>query len=252
MSWKSSELVFPQSSDEEDIFELIRASQRGDQTAKEKIIQRNLKLVMSLVQRFKKTGYEIDDLFQIGCIGLLKAVEKFDLNYNVQFSTYAVPMIIGEIRRFFRDDNPIKVSRSLKELANKARKAKEELTKTLLREPTIGEIAEYLGVQREDIVTALDAVKQPQSLQTPIYESDREPICIEDHIHNVNDDPNLWTDKLNLRQLISRLEEKEKNILIMRYFQDHTQAEIAKKLGISQVQVSRIEKKALKALREYL
>lgn len=254
MNWrKSSKLVFPESPNgNENIFELIKLSQQGDQAAKEKIIERNLKLVMSLVHRFNKLGYELDDLFQIGCLGLLKAIDKFDLNYNVQFSTYAVPMIIGEIRRFLRDDNPIKVSRSLKELANKVRKTKEELTKKNLREPTIGEIAKYLGVEREDIVIALDATKQPQSLYAPIYQGDKDPIKIEDHIFCTADDPNKWIDRLNLKQVIDKLERKEKQILIMRYFQDYTQAEIAKQLGISQVQVSRIEKKALINIRKYL
>lgn len=253
MNRRSSEFIFPeQSKENENIFDLIKLSQQGNQEAKEKIIERNLKLVMSLVQRFRKPGYELDDLFQIGCIGLLKAVEKFDLSYNVQFSTYAVPMIIGEIRRFLRDDNPVKVSRSLKELASKVRRAREDLAKNKLREPTIGEISEYLGVEREDIITALDATKQPQSLHTPIYESDREPIKIEDHICSAKDDPNRWTDRLSLKQIIRHLEEREKQILLMRYFQDCTQAEIAEKLGISQVQVSRIEKKALKNIRQFL
>lgn len=233
-----------------EVKELIQLSQRGDLLARDRLVSHNIRLVWSVVQRFLNRGYEAEDLFQIGSIGLLKAVDKFDLSYDVKFSTYAVPMIIGEIQRFLRDDGMVKVSRSLKELANKVRKTKDELSKRLDRLPTLHEIAQELGVEPEEIVFAQEANRAPTSIHETVYENDGDPITLMDQI--ADDTEKTWFDKLTLRDAIQRLTEREQLIVYLRYFKDQTQSEVAERLGISQVQVSRLEKKIIARMKEDL
>lgn len=235
---------------DEEVKSLIKASQSGDENAREKLIRHNIRLVWSVVQRFLGRGYDADDLFQIGCIGLLKAVDKFDLTYNVKFSTYAVPMIIGEIQRFLRDDGAIKVSRSLKETANRIRKAKDDLSKKLGRTPTVGEIGEMVGISPEEVVFVQDASRAPASIHETVYENDGDPITFLDQIADGEEE--RWFDKLALKEAIQQLSEREQLIVYLRYYRDQTQAEVAERLGISQVQVSRLEKKILKAMRDQM
>jgi RNA polymerase sporulation-specific sigma factor len=227
---------------------LIKQSQDGDQSARDMIAQKNMRLVWSVVQRFLNRGYEPDDLFQIGCIGLLKSVDKFDLSYDVKFSTYAVPMIIGEIQRFIRDDGTVKVSRSLKELGNKIRKAKDELSKKLGRIPTINELSEYMEIPSEEIIMAQDASRTPSSIHETVYENDGDPITLLDQIDDGNE--GKWFDKIALKEAIQELDERERLIVYLRYYKDQTQSEVAVRLGISQVQVSRLEKKILQQMKE--
>lgn len=227
---------------DEEVKAYLRLSQSGDQNAKDILVERNVRLVWSVVQRFMNRGYDPDDLFQIGCIGLLKSIDKFDLSYDVRFSTYAVPMIIGEIQRFLRDDGSVKVSRSLKETGNKIRRKKDELTKMLGRSPTISEIAEALDISVEDVVHAQEAAKTPHSIHETVYENDGDPITLLDQI---SDQETNWFDKIALQEVIRDLDERERLIVYLRYYQDQTQAEVARRLGISQVQVSRLEKKIL-------
>lgn len=226
-----------------EVKELIKRSQSGEQEARDTIVQKNMRLVWSVVQRFMNRGYEPDDLFQIGCIGLLKSVDKFDLSYDVKFSTYAVPMIIGEIQRFIRDDGSVKVSRSLKEVANKIRKAKDELSKRYGRVPTINEIAEFLEITAEEVVLAQEAARAPSSIHETVYENDGDPITLLDQIADHSE--HRWFDKIALKEAIEELDEREKLIVYLRYYKDQTQTEVAQRLGISQVQVSRLEKKIL-------
>jgi RNA polymerase sporulation-specific sigma factor len=231
-----------------EIKELIRRSQEGDQEARDEIIEKNMRLVWSVVQRFLNRGYEPDDLFQIGCIGLLKSVDKFDLSYDVKFSTYAVPMIIGEIQRFIRDDGTVKVSRSLKETGNKIRKAKDELSKKYGRAPTITELADYLNISPEDVILAQEASRSPTSIHETVYENDGDPITLLDQITDQN--TTSWFDKIALKKAIEELDERERLIVYLRYYKDQTQSEVASRLGISQVQVSRLEKKILQQIKE--
>lgn len=235
---------------DEEVKQLIEASQQGDLASRDKLVHHNIRLVWSVVQRFLNRGYEAEDLFQIGCMGLLKAVDKFDLSYDVKFSTYAVPMIIGEIQRFLRDDGMVKVSRSLKELANKVRKTRDELSKKLNRFPTIQEIANELGVDPEEIVFAQEANRSPASIYECVYENEGDPITLMDMISD--DSESSWFDKLVLKDAINRLSKREQLIVYLRYFKDQTQSEVAKRLGISQVQVSRLEKKIIAIIREEL
>lgn len=229
---------------------LIVRSQEGDHDAKDQIVNSNLRLVWSVVQRFMNRGYEPDDLFQIGSIGLIKAIDKFDLSYDVKFSTYAVPMIIGEIQRFIRDDGSVKVSRSIKELSQKIKKTREHLSKTLSRNPKISEIAESLSVATEEVVFALEANRQPKSIYETVFENDGDPIYLMDQI--TNSDEEKWFDKIALSDAIKELPERERLIIYLRYYKDQTQTEVATRLGISQVQVSRLEKKILKYIKEQI
>lgn len=235
---------------DEEVKKLIQESQQGEIQSRDRLVSHNIRLVWSVVQRFLNRGYEAEDLFQIGCIGLLKAVDKFDLSYDVKFSTYAVPMIIGEIQRFLRDDGMIKVSRSLKEVANKVRKTKDELAKRLNRVPTIQEIAVEMGVEPEEIVFAIDANRTPTSIYETVYDNDGDPIIVMDQI--ADDSESTWFDKLALKDAIHRLNERERLIVYLRYFKDQTQTEVAERLGISQVQVSRLEKKIIDRIRQDL
>ncbi|WP_409301490.1 RNA polymerase sporulation sigma factor SigF [Peribacillus sp. SCS-155] len=235
---------------DEELRDLIRRSQNGDQEARDLIVKSNLRLVWSVVQRFLNRGYEPDDLYQIGCIGLLKSVDKFDLSFEVKFSTYAVPMIIGEIQRFIRDDGTVKVSRSLKEMANKIRRAKEELSKIYGRVPTITELSDHLQVSPEEIIMAQEANRSPSSIHETVYENDGDPITLLDQIADTND--TKWFDKMALKEAILELDERERLIVYLRYYKDQTQSEVALRLGISQVQVSRLEKKILQQMKEHM
>jgi len=233
-----------------EVRQLIRDSQEGDLESRNRLIHHNIRLVWSVVQRFLNRGYEAEDLFQIGCIGLLKAVDKFDLRYDVKFSTYAVPMIIGEIQRFLRDDGMVKVSRSLKEMANRIRKTKDEMSKRLNRVPTIQELAAEMGVEPEEIVFAQEANRAPSSIHETVYENDGDPITLMDQIA---DEPlTEWFDKIALKDAILKLSEREQLIVYLRYYKDQTQSEVAERLGISQVQVSRLEKKIISKMRDHL
>lgn len=236
----------------DETLELIRRSQQGDEKAKEILVKKNIALVKSMVKRFLNRGYEYEDLFQIGTIGLIKAIDNYDAQYKVRFSTYAVPMIVGEIKRFLRDDGLIKVSRSLKELANRALTVQEQLKKKLLREPTIQEIAEVIGIEPEEIIQALEANKTPSSLYDVVYEDNDNPILLIDKVSEGDKDFTDVIDKIAIKDVLSKLDKRERYIIIMRYFKDKTQSDIAKDLGISQVQVSRIEKKVLLKMRQML
>ncbi|MCL2363225.1 MAG: RNA polymerase sporulation sigma factor SigF [Defluviitaleaceae bacterium] len=231
---------------------LIARAQDGDETAVEQLIRENNGLVWSVVKKFAKRGYEPDDLYQIGSIGLLKCIRKFDLTMDVQFSTYAIPMIIGEIKRFLRDDGIIKVSRPMKELATKARYATEALTSKLNRAPTLIELAQELHVETEDLVVAMEAGHEVESLYATIYQGDGSPIYLIDKIAQNRDNSDTTINILALKQLIGRLKPKERQVIFLRYFRDKTQMEVAKAIGVSQVQVSRIEKRVLGILKDGL
>lgn len=232
---------------DEQVKSLIKQSQAGDSHARDKLVETNIRLVWSVVQRFLNRGYEADDLFQIGCIGLLKSIDKFDLSYDVKFSTYAVPMIIGEIQRFLRDDGTVKVSRSLKESANRIRRTKDELSKKLGRQPKLSEIADELGISPEEVVFAQEALRTPTSIYETVYENDGDPITLMDQIADEQD--HKWFDNFALKEAIIGLTDRERLIVYLRYFRDQTQSEVAERLGISQVQVSRLEKKILKQIK---
>ena len=231
---------------------LIARAQDGDEAAVEQLIRQNNGLVWSVVKKFAKRGYEPDDLYQIGSIGLLKCIRKFDLTMDVQFSTYAIPMIIGEIKRFLRDDGMIKVSRPMKELATKARYATEVLITKLNRTPTLNELAEELHVETEELVVAMEAGHEVESLYATIYQGDGSPIYLIDKVAQNRDNNDATTNILALKQLIGRLKPKERKVIWLRYFRDKTQMEVAKAIGVSQVQVSRIEKRVLGILRDGL
>lgn len=224
----------------------------GDLQARETFVKGNLRLVLSVIQRFNNRGENVDDLFQVGCIGLIKAIDNFDLSQNVQFSTYAVPMIIGEIRRYLRDNNSIRVSRSLKDIAYKAMHVKERLISKNSKEPTISEIAKELDLPKEDVVFALDAIADPVSLFEPIYHDGGEAIYVMDQVKDTKNVDENWLENIALSEAMKHLDEREKYILNLRFFQSRTQMEVAEEIGISQAQVSRLEKSALKQLRKYV
>ena len=234
-----------------DVKDLLKRVQDGDEKARHRLIETNLRLVRMVVQRFAPWGYEPDDLFQIGCIGLVKAVDKFDPDFGVKFSTYAVPMIIGEIRRFLRDDNPIRVSRSLKERGFRIKRAIESLTQQLGRGPTMQELARETDLETEEIATALEAIQLPTSLSEPIYQDEGAPILLSDQISTPEDEID-WLDKVMLKQVLARLGERERRLITLRFFQDKTQTEIAQLLGLSQVQISRLEKQILKKMKRII
>lgn len=233
-----------------DTLELIKCARQGDKQARDLLVTENMGLVWSIVRRFANRGYELDDLSQIGSIGLLKAIDKFDLSFDVKFSTYAVPMITGEIKRFLRDDGMIKVSRSLKETATKVRVAREQLEKKLGREPTLEELSEKIEVSVEEIVMALDAGAEVESLYKTIYKGDGSAIYLIDKLKQNKNNNEEIINKIAIKEVLESLDEKERNLIDLRYFKNKTQTDIAKRLGISQVQVSRLEKKILKTMRE--
>lgn len=224
----------------------------GDRAAREEFINGNLRLVLSVVQRFSNRGENADDLFQVGCIGLIKALDNFDVSQNVRFSTYAVPMIIGEIRRYLRDNNPIRVSRSLRDTAYKALQARDLLSSRLDREPTIGEIAREIGVAEEDVVFAMEAIQDPVSLFEPVYNDGGDAIYIIDQVKDQKQSDALWLENLAVSEALRRLNEREQKILRLRFFEGRTQMEVAGEIGISQAQVSRLEKNALQHMRKYV
>lgn len=232
--------------------ELIRKVKAGDLHARDKYINGNLRLVLSIVQRFSGNGENLDDLFQIGCIGLMKAIDNFDLSQEVKFSTYAVPMIIGEIRRYIRDNSQIRVSRSLRDTAYKAIYAKERLAKEKQKEPTINEIAEEIGISRENIVYALDAIQSPLSLYEPVFFDGGDTLYVMDQVSDTKNIEDNWVSDMALKDAVDRLPEREKVIIKLRFFEGKTQMEVASEINISQAQVSRLEKNALKSMKNYL
>ncbi len=236
----------------EDTIALIRKSHEGDKEAREILIENNLGLVWSIVRRFAGRGQEMEDLFQIGSIGLMKAIDKFDTSYDVKFSTYAVPMITGEIKRFLRDDGMIKVSRTLKETAVKVRAAREHINHDTGREPSLEEIAAEIGISEENVIMAMEAGNEVESLYKTIYQGDGNAIYLIDKIEEEKDINHNIVNRIVVEELMNSLDEKERELIKMRYFKEKTQTEIASELGISQVQVSRLEKKILKSLRHML
>ena len=225
--------------------ELFIKIKEGDEEARQKFIYGNLRLVVSVIQRFYGRGESADDLFQVGCVGLIKAIDNFDLSQNVQFSTYAVPMIIGEIKRYLRDNNSIRVSRSIRDLAYKVIQYKERYTRENNREPTIEEIAKELQVGTEEIAFSLEAIQDPVSLQEPVYNDGAESIYIMDQVKDIKNTDELWAEKMTIIQAMKKLNEKEKAIITKRFFDGRTQMEVAEEIGISQAQVSRLEKNAI-------
>lgn len=227
---------------------LLYEVKKGNTNARDELINGNLRLVLSVVQRFSGRGENPDDLFQVGCIGLIKSIDNFDITQNVKFSTYAVPMIIGEIRRYLRDNNAIRVSRSIKDTAYRAMQVKEQLINKNQKEPTVSEIAEQLGLPREDVVIALESVVEPMSLYDPVYSDGGDTIYVLDQIGDNNSDNN-WLNEIFLKESIKNLTPREKNILSLRFMQGKTQMEVSEEIGISQAQVSRLEKVALHKIR---
>lgn len=231
---------------------LFAKIEQGDEAARETFIKGNLRLVLSVIKRFSNSNENVDDLFQIGCIGLIKAIDNFDSSLNVKFSTYAVPMIIGEIRRYLRDNNSIRVSRSLRDTAYKAIYAKEGLIKKNLKEPTIQEIAAEIGIGKEDIVFALDAIQSPVSLYEPVYTEGGDTLYVMDQISDKKNKEENWVEELSLNEAMKKLNDRESYIINLRFFEGKTQMEVADEIGISQAQVSRLEKNALRSMRNYL
>lgn len=236
----------------EEMRNLFAAMHNGQNEARDRLIKGNLRLVLSVIQRFNNRGEYVDDLFQVGCIGLIKAIDNFDLSQNVRFSTYAVPMIIGEIRRYLRDNNPVRVSRSLRDIAYKALQVRERMLAENSTEPTIAQMAEKLEVPREEVVFALDAIQEPVSLFEPIYNDGGDPILVMDQISDDKNTDAQWLESITINEALKKLNEREKHIVSLRFFNGKTQMEVADEIGISQAQVSRLEKAALKQLKKYV
>lgn len=236
----------------EEKIELLNRMKNGDKKAREQFIEGNLRLVLSVVQKFINRGENLDDLFQVGCIGLIKAIDNFDINQNVKFSTYAVPMIIGEIRRYLRDNNTIRISRSLKDTAYKALKIKEKYMNTNQREPTLEEIATELSISKEDLVFALDSIQEPISLYEPVFQDSTDTLYVVDQISDQKSGESIWLEEISLKDAMKRLTKREKEILYLRFYKGKTQMEVADIIGISQAQVSRIEKSALGHIKKYM
>lgn len=240
----------PVLSNEEKSALFVRIKQ-GDKSAREEFVNGNLRLVLSVIQRFSNRGENPDDLFQVGCIGLMKSIDNFDTGQNVKFSTYAVPMIIGEIRRYLRDNNSVRVSRSLRDIAYKALTAKEKITKETHKEATIEQIAKELGIKKEDVVFALDAIADPISLHEPVYNDGTDAIYVMDQISDDKNTDEDWIEEISLKEAMKKLNSRERHILNLRFFKGRTQMEVSEELGISQAQVSRLEKSALGNLKKY-
>ena len=236
----------------EETMELLRRTKEGDKQAREELISGNLRLVLSVIQRFMGRGENADDLFQVGCVGLIKAIDNFDITQNVRFSTYAVPMIMGEVRRYLRDNNSIRVSRSLRDTAYKAIYAKEGLMRKNAKEPTLMEIADEIGISKEEITYALDAIQSPVSLYEPIYTDGGDPLYVMDQISDKKNLEENWVEEISLKEAMDRLPQRERHIIDLRFFEGKTQTEVAEEIHISQAQVSRLEKNALKTMRNYL
>lgn len=235
---------------ESEKIELLKKARQGDKQARNELIKGNLRLVLSVIQRFQNRGESMDDLFQVGVIGLIKAIDNFNLDLNVKFSTYAVPMCIGEIRRYLRDDSPIRVSRSMKDTAYKAMQVKEELINKNKKEPSVDEIAKALNMEKSEVVLALEAIVDPISLYEPVYNDGGDTIYVMDQVGDNNTDGD-WIDEIMIKDELKNLEPREKNILYLRFMQGKTQMEVAKEVGISQAQVSRLEKNALKRIKNH-
>lgn len=236
----------------EEMMALLRRTKEGDRTAREQLICGNLRLVLSVIQRFLGRGENVDDLFQVGCIGLIKAIDNFDIRQNVRFSTYGVPMIVGEIRRYLRDNSAIRVSRSMRDTAYKVLQAREKLMADSQREPTVEQIARYLDLPREEVVFAMDAIVDPVSLYEPIYDHGGDTICVMDQVKDTENTDDSWIRQISLKEAIRRLPERERNILALRFYEGKTQMEVSAEIGISQAQVSRLEKTALGVIRKNL
>ena len=245
----TSKLPVLKAEEKEELFKKIR---EGDKQAREIYIKGNLRLVLSVIKRFQNSSENADDLFQIGCVGLIKAIDNFDTTLNVKFSTYAVPMIIGEIRRYLRDNNAIRVSRSLRDIAYKAIYAKEHYMKENLKEPTIQEIASEIGIEKEMIVYAMDAIQNPISLFEPVYTEGGDTLYVMDQISDKKNKEEHWVENLSLQEALNRLGNRERNIIELRFYEGKTQMEVADEIGISQAQVSRLEQNALKSMKNYL
>ena len=245
----TSKLPVLKAEEKEELFKKIR---EGDKQAREIYIKGNLRLVLSVIKRFQNSSENADDLFQIGCIGLIKAIDNFDTTLNVKFSTYAVPMIIGEIRRYLRDNNAIRVSRSLRDIAYKAIYAKEHYMKENLKEPTIQEIESEIGIEKEMILYSMDAIQNPISLFEPVYTEGGDTLYVMDQISDKKNKEEHWVENLSLQEALNRLGNRERNIIELRFYEGKTQMEVADEIGISQAQVSRLEKNALKSMKNYL
>ncbi|MDY3281275.1 RNA polymerase sporulation sigma factor SigG [Dysosmobacter sp.] len=236
----------------EETMALLRQYQAGDQNARQQLIEGNLRLVLSVIQKFTGRGENVDDLFQVGCVGLIKAIDNFDISQPVRFSTYGVPMIIGEIRRYLRDNSAIRVSRSMRDTAYRVLQARERLVAQNQREPTVEQIARELGIPREDVVFAMDAVVDPVSLYEPVYSDGGDSLCVMDQVRdNRNTDEN-WIDRIALKEAVRKLDERERRILSLRFYEGKTQMEVSAEVGISQAQVSRLEKGAINTIRKNL
>ena len=234
----------------EETIELLKRTKQGDMEAREQLIAGNLRLVLSVIQRFSNRGENVDDLFQVGCIGLIKAIDNFNVDLDVRFSTYGVPMIIGEIRRYLRDNSAVRVSRSTRDTAYKVLQAKEKFMAEHQREPSVDEIAKLLDVKREDVVFALDAIVDPVSLYEPVYDHGGDTICVMDQVKDAKNTDESWLEQIALKEAISHLSERERHILNLRFFEGKTQMEVSAEVGISQAQVSRLEKSALKQIKK--
>ena len=236
----------------DEMTELLRRTKEGDMAAREKLIRGNLRLVLSVLQRFASRGENMDDLFQVGCIGLIKAIDNFDISQPVRFSTYGVPMIIGEIRRYLRDNSAIRVSRSMRDTAYKVLQVRDKYLAENQREPTVEQIAQELGIPREDVVFAMDAIVDPVSLYEPVYSDSGDTICVMDQVRDSKNTDENWLEQIALREAIAKLSDREKRILSLRFFQGKTQMEVSTEVGISQAQVSRLEKNALRQIKKDL
>jgi len=231
---------------------LLQLARQGDDKARQELINGNLRLVLSVIQKFSGRGESMDDLFQIGCIGLIKAVDCFDLEQNVQFSTYGVPMIAGELRRFLRDHSAVRVSRSMRDTAYKVLQAKERLTAETGREPTVEAIAKELGIKRQEVVFAMEAISDPVSLYDPIYSDGSDNACVMDQLGDSRNTDEQWLEQIAMEEAVKRLDAREKRILALRFYEGRTQMEVAKDVGISQAQVSRLEKNAISRIKKEL
>ena len=225
--------------------ELLQRAQSGDEAARERLVMGNLRLVLSVLQRFSGRGENLDDLFQVGCVGLIKAIDNFDLSQSVRFSTYGVPMIIGEIRRYLRDNSAIRVSRSMRDTAYRVLQAREKLTTATQREPTVEELARELGIERQEVVFAMEAISDPVSLFDPIYSEGGDAICVMDQVRDDRSTDENWLEQIALKEALAQLSEREQHILALRFYDGKTQMEVSGEIGISQAQVSRLEKNAI-------
>ena len=236
----------------EEMQRLLRQAKEGDEQARQDLIAGNLRLVLSVIQKFANRGENVDDLFQVGCIGLIKAIDNFNIDLDVRFSTYGVPMIVGEIRRYLRDNSTMRVSRAMRDTAYKVLQAKEAYMAQHQREPTVEEVAEILGIKREEVVFALDAILEPVSLYEPVYSDSGDTVCVMDQVRDNKNTDEMWLERIALKEAVARLGERERKILSMRFFQGKTQMEVSNEIGISQAQVSRLEKNALNKIRKDL